>query len=476
MGTFDALLRNQSGNRWLLPSTLWKEFGMSKTQREQLIAEATEKAIGERDSYVQEQVESLVDVLKNAESKVKTANLGEKNFSLYHNNNGESKVAPPSITFGNLLNALKPGREKAVYSHKQLNELIKRALREESVGVTPPKSIDLLQYLTYDEPDNEKNIGRQITKKLQENHSQIMEGAVNTIYKQGIYDGIEILAKGKISGYADLSDEEKSKLVNDIFGKTDVETLVSLASSNDGLAKIDIKLAEEIIKNIQSETDLDKPFKAAQSHTKSNARTELVRAHTLGQKEFYRTAGIKHFIWQSLGDTCEVCNPLAEKKFPLNKEGPPEHYNCDCYIVPVITPEIKERKGKVTYNGKIISDENIRTVLQRIADKLEADVNITSGDRNYVPKGGSPRSDHLRKRAADFLVSGKSLQNVFEKLINKKTDIFDKDKSYQVIHHGKYTATGGSHIHIGHRDKALGVEFKVEGLTPKTKGRYRRIE
>lgn len=42
---------------------------------------------------------------------------------------------------------------------------------------------------------------------------------------------------------------------------------------------------------------------------------------------------------------------------------------------------------QVNYNGKKVSDSNIRKVLQQIADVLDADIQITSGDRNYVPKG-----------------------------------------------------------------------------------------
>jgi len=455
---------------------------MTKTQKERLIAKTTERAIEGRDLYIQEQIDNLVDALETAKDEVKTANTAEKDSGSHSDNTGEKKRTSSSyVTFGNLLDTLKSKRENVkIHNYEQLNDFIDKSLKEEGVGVTPKTKSDLFQHLNhYDKPEKEKNIGgqiREMTEELQENNSQTMTNATNATYKQGIYDGIETLAKGKVPGYADLTESEMNKLAGDVFKQTDADTLDSLANSNDGITKVNKKLADEIRKNIESETDLDKAFNTAKAHMKSNARTELVRAYTQGQIELYKAAGIKNFIWQLRGVTCPVCMPLAGKIFALNEPAPPKHHNCDCYIVPGIAPEKKERNGKVNYNGKTVSDKNIRDVLQRIADKLGADVNVTSGDRNYVPPGGSLRSDHLKKRAADFLVSGKSLKDVFEELRNSKSDIFDKDKRYQVIHHGKYTGTGGPHIHIGRQNRVPGIEFKNEGVSPETKGRYNPVE
>lgn len=128
--------------------------------------------------------------------------------------------------------------------------------------------------------------------------------------------------------------------------------------------------------------------------------------------------------------------------------------------------------SNVNYNNKTVSDENVKTVLQRVANQLKGDVNVFSGDRSAVPKGGSKTSHHLQGRAADFSVTGCTLQDVFANLKSKKSDIFDSDKKYQVIHHGSHTATGGAHIHIGRYASGSGVSFLIEGLTAKTKGIY----
>ena len=126
----------------------------------------------------------------------------------------------------------------------------------------------------------------------------------------------------------------------------------------------------------------------------------------------------------------------------------------------------------VNYNGKTVSDENVETVLTRIATQLNADVGITSGDRGYVPTGGSTTSHHIQKRAADFGVAGYTLPNAFAKIKEKKSDIFDADKKYQVIHHGPHTTTGGAHLHVGRYATGAGVSFLVEGLTASSGGVY----
>ena len=72
----------------------------------------------------------------------------------------------------------------------------------------------------------------------------------------------------------------------------------------------------------------------------------------------------------------------------------------------------------------------------RVANELQATVTVTSGDRDYVPKGGSKTSLHLAHRAADFSGSNYTLASAFFKIKEKQDKIFDWDKKYEVIHHG----------------------------------------
>lgn len=129
--------------------------------------------------------------------------------------------------------------------------------------------------------------------------------------------------------------------------------------------------------------------------------------------------------------------------------------------------------AEVNYNGKTVSDENVKTILSRVAEKLEANVNVSSGDRTAaLSVGAGSKSHHLSGRAADFHVTGLSDEEAFKKIQEKKSDIFDSDKKYQVIWHGPYTETHGQHVHIGRYEKDTGVEFFKEGTTEDTKGTY----
>lgn len=129
----------------------------------------------------------------------------------------------------------------------------------------------------------------------------------------------------------------------------------------------------------------------------------------------------------------------------------------------------------VTYS-KAVSDANIKAIMQKIADAAGVNITVHSGDRNFVPKGGSKTSLHLKKRAADFHISGMTDADGFAFLKANKDTIFDYNQSYELIHHGTYTQTGGPHLHIGRYGQAkMGyVDFKIEGLTAKTKGVYQK--
>ncbi len=131
----------------------------------------------------------------------------------------------------------------------------------------------------------------------------------------------------------------------------------------------------------------------------------------------------------------------------------------------------------VTYTKKV-SDENVKTILQRIANQIDKDITVHSGDRppayNRNIKGSNSGSLHTANRAADLHVKGVSDKQVFTFLKSKYNDIFDSSEAYEVIHHGPYTATGGEHIHIGRYGNGRSgyIKFKAEGLTPATKGNY----
>jgi hypothetical protein len=128
----------------------------------------------------------------------------------------------------------------------------------------------------------------------------------------------------------------------------------------------------------------------------------------------------------------------------------------------------------VNYHGHHVADPEIRRVLQTIADLYGKNVEVTSGDRSFVPKGGSKTSLHLDKRAADLYINGETLHKIFLDLKIYIAMVFDSTKGYEVILHGVHTATGGPHVHIGHYGhRHVGyVVFKTEGLTKAGHGHY----
>ena len=131
--------------------------------------------------------------------------------------------------------------------------------------------------------------------------------------------------------------------------------------------------------------------------------------------------------------------------------------------------------ASVHYHGHAVSDPEIRRVLQTIADLYGKDVQVTSGDRTFCPKGSPKTSLHLQKRAADLYVQGQTLGKIFQDLNIYMSEVFDSTEGYEVIWHGPYTATGGPHIHVGHYPGKAWVgyvRFKSEGLTPGSGGQY----
>lgn len=128
--------------------------------------------------------------------------------------------------------------------------------------------------------------------------------------------------------------------------------------------------------------------------------------------------------------------------------------------------------GSITYNGKKVSDPVLRNKLEQVADFFGRNITVTSGDRDFVPKGGSRTSLHLAHRAVDLHVQGIPDSEVFSRL--KSSGLLSN--GYEVIRHGPNTATGGPHIHIGHYGDNRSSQFKLEGVPGRAgAGQYVRV-
>ncbi|MBI5788965.1 MAG: minor capsid protein [Candidatus Schekmanbacteria bacterium] len=298
-------------------------MAISKSQSE-LIRQAAEQAIRRRDKYTQEQIDSLLKALEAAEKEVKLNLLRYDNLG--------------SLTGG-----------------KKINQKALRQLQKQVSGVMT---------------------------ELEKNHSLTITKAIKTTYKQGMYDSIGALVKGKLPFYNDLTDKGIEKMTGNVFQLVDTHALDFMANFNiqlagevsrelkDGINQVISqgiatgKGAPDIVKDLGSVIKDQEAFrragktvfKTAQTRMTLIARTETIRAHNQGQIKFYHTVGVEKAIWQTAEDerTCPECAPLDEQIYDLGKlPSLPYHPSCRCWSVPEIpdtikTPqEIEESAGSI---------------------------------------------------------------------------------------------------------------------------------
>jgi hypothetical protein len=129
----------------------------------------------------------------------------------------------------------------------------------------------------------------------------------------------------------------------------------------------------------------------------------------------------------------------------------------------------------VNFSNKTVSDADLKEVLQKIADAFGKDVKVSSGDRaTALTVGAGTGSLHLQNRAADFHVDGEIDDNVYKKLKDSYTTIFNATNRYEVIQHGPQTETMGAHIHVGRYGSGTpAVLFIKEGMSAETKAQYK---
>jgi hypothetical protein len=137
----------------------------------------------------------------------------------------------------------------------------------------------------------------------------------------------------------------------------------------------------------------------------------------------------------------------------------------------------------VDYGKYRVSDQRLRDTLEKIATETGQVLRVTSGDRDFVPKGGAKKSLHLINEAVDFHGAALTDEMLFTVIRLKRRQIFGdavgNSFRFQIIRHGAYTETQGAHIHLGYVPENFGSSrrgFMVEGITPATKGHYSILE
>jgi hypothetical protein len=120
--------------------------------------------------------------------------------------------------------------------------------------------------------------------------------------------------------------------------------------------------------------------------------------------------------------------------------------------------------GRIQWNGFSTNDLYLARKLEQLADHAGWIINVTSGTRTQVPPGGSSTSLHLRGRAVDFRVVGRSDAQIFDHLRGCPHVRIN----YEVIWHAPATATSpgtatsGPHVHLGRNGDGKPSEFYVE--------------
>ncbi len=125
----------------------------------------------------------------------------------------------------------------------------------------------------------------------------------------------------------------------------------------------------------------------------------------------------------------------------------------------------------VEYNGHTVTDARVKKALAAVSVHFASStVNVTSGDRNFIPTGGATHSAHLTGQAADFHVVGRTDTRTDQDL---KESISPVSTGFRLIQHGPDTATEGPHLHLDSRnDVGQPTVFMHEGMTPKTTNVY----
>lgn len=130
----------------------------------------------------------------------------------------------------------------------------------------------------------------------------------------------------------------------------------------------------------------------------------------------------------------------------------------------------------MNFNGKGVTDTEVKDVLQAMADFFEKDVVVTSGDRGTpLNVGGKGKSLHLKNQAADFHIAGMDEGTAYLYIKVFASAMFASEHGYEFIWHGPHTETMGQRLHLGRYGSASPgyVKFKKESITNSEKGIYR---
>ncbi|MGO9270160.1 MAG: hypothetical protein ACLQOO_07895 [Terriglobia bacterium] len=162
---------------------------------------------------------------------------------------------------------------------------------------------------------------------------------------------------------------------------------------------------------------------------------------------------------------CDWCQRLING---LNGQG----WKTDAQLAPPPpAPPPPKPPALVQYNPPKVGSAHIDSALSAVSLFFASNtVRVSSGDRNYVPKGGARDSAHLTREAADFRVIGIADNRAYQSL---KDPISPVGTGFRLIEHGPNTVTQGAHLHLDARNKVgHPTVYMHEGRDPQTRSVY----
>lgn len=241
------------------------------------------------------------------------------------------------------------------------NQVAGAILKYRSLGSLPDNKLAALNGLE----KVQQEIGA-IVKQLQREQNLIFKQGSLKACRLGISHGIGELVKAKLPFYQNMQATEIDKLTTRVFSQLDTNALDFLVRYNltltgdvqreltDGIKRVllqgimDGRGTDEIVRNLGSVV-LDKEsfrqagtrvFSKAQYRMEMIARTEIIRAHSMGRLKFHQSIGVKELEWLAMADerSCPVCGGYDGQVFPIDKfPAQPAHPMCRCVNLPVIS-------------------------------------------------------------------------------------------------------------------------------------------
>jgi len=198
----------------------------------------------------------------------------------------------------------------------------------------------------------------EIVRDLKVNQTLLMKEAVKSSFLNGITLSIGELGKVGLPYYDVLTDADRVKLAGQVMSLVDRSALDFLVNydlnllgnvtreladnieqqiavgivAGDSIAKIGEKIGGVITDPEDFRLAGKTVFKSAQNRIEVITRTETLRAFGQGRQKFYQTVGVTRVVWVTAGDerTCPQCGPLDGQEFWMDKVPAMPHPRCRC--------------------------------------------------------------------------------------------------------------------------------------------------